>query len=368
MRHERANGVKILGTTLDRGDLSRLGGAVFVALVGAVVTGPDGSQTAPLSGVTGSLFHPRVIGWLVAGFLVWAVGTGTKIQKTRPAIKNPLAPVREMFHTTTARKGVKPSFYVVLIVLAVVIPRGFAPALQLSLFLDIGIYALLGLGLNIVVGFAGLLDLGYIAFYAIGAYATAYFTSNRSLPDHSPLLLNAFFVLPVAAVIAAIAGIILGGPTLRLRGDYLAIVTLGFGEIVQILARNSPKYTNGPRGVSFVPHLQIHALGIDYVFTNKALPYYYVLLTIIVLVMIGVVAGRFATLFRDFGVELSGPTILFLKVASAGPIPWLLFMTALLGADWYLLGEGQGTVKGEPRRPGPGRSLCSSLRSSCSWQ
>ena len=93
-------------------------------------------------------------------------------------------------------------------------------------------------------------------------------------------------MLPIAAVLAALAGIILGGPTLRLRGDYLAIVTLGFGEIVQILARNSPKYTNGPRGVSFVPHLQVHALGIDYVFTNKALPYYYVLLAIIVLVMI----------------------------------------------------------------------------------
>ena len=64
--------MKIFGTTLDRNDLTRLGGALFVALVGAVVTGPDGSQTAPLSGVTGSLFHPRVIGWVVAGLLVWA--------------------------------------------------------------------------------------------------------------------------------------------------------------------------------------------------------------------------------------------------------------------------------------------------------
>ena len=116
------------------------------------------------------------------------------------------------------------------------------------------IYALLGLGLNVVVGFAGLLDLGYIAFYAIGAYVTAYFTSKAAIPWHAPFILNPFFVFPIALMVAAsLAGVLLGGPTLRLRGDYLAIVTLGFGEIVQLLAKNAQGITNGPRGAFGVP-------------------------------------------------------------------------------------------------------------------
>src|SRR5262245_39247135 len=108
-----------------------------------------------------------------------------------------------------------------------------------------GIYILLALGLNVVVGYAGLLDLGYVAFYAIGAYSYALLASPQ-LGLHVPFWL----VLPVAPLLAAFFGVLLGAPTLRLRGDYLAIVTLGFGEVIRILLNNLDVITNGPRGVT----------------------------------------------------------------------------------------------------------------------
>jgi branched-chain amino acid transport system permease protein len=159
-------------------------------------------------------------------------------------------------------------------------------AAQQAAVTDVGIYALLALGLNVVIGYAGLLDLGYIAFYAIGAYATAYFTSASALPVHSSLLFNPFAVFPIALAIAAFAGILLGGPTLRLRGDYLAIVTLGFGEIVQKVANNADGFTNGSRGAFGVPKLSIHVGPINYDWGIDPLPYYYVLVGLIVLVML----------------------------------------------------------------------------------
>ncbi len=107
-----------------------------------------------------------------------------------------------------------------------------------------GLYIILGLGLNIVVGFAGLLDLGYVAFYAIGAYTYALLASGQ-FGTH----ISFWLVLPLAALLAAIAGILLGIPVLRMRGDYLAIVTLGFGEIIRILVTNLKNITNGSQGI-----------------------------------------------------------------------------------------------------------------------
>ncbi|KON81507.1 ABC transporter ATP-binding protein [Azoarcus sp. PA01] len=110
------------------------------------------------------------------------------------------------------------------------------------------LYVMLALGLNLVVGFAGLLDLGYIAFYAVGAYTAAFLAS-----PHFGVHLPFWIVLPVAAGCAALAGIMLGFPVLRLRGDYLAIVTLGFGEIVRIFLNNlnyPVNITNGPQGIN----------------------------------------------------------------------------------------------------------------------
>ncbi len=110
---------------------------------------------------------------------------------------------------------------------------------------NVAAYVLVALGLNVVVGYAGLLDLGYVGFYAVGAYTVAVF---GSLHGHLPLLL----LLPLAAVVATISGVLLGAPTLRVRGDYLAIVTLGFGEIIRLTAVNS-SWVGAAAGISDVP-------------------------------------------------------------------------------------------------------------------
>src|SRR5262245_47049279 len=122
------------------------------------------------------------------------------------------------------------------------------------------LYVLLSLGLNIVVGFAGLLDLGYIAFYAVGAYVYALLAS-----PHFDLHWPFWAILPLGAGVAALFGILLGAPTLKLRGDYLAIVTLGFGEIVRIFLNNlgSPiNITNGPMGIARIDPFRLD--GFDF--------------------------------------------------------------------------------------------------------
>ena len=117
---------------------------------------------------------------------------------------------------------------------------------------NVGIYILMGLGLNIVVGFAGLLDLGYVAFFAIGAYSMAILTSEGVLGVGG---LTFWTALPFSVLMAAAAGVILGVPVLRMRGDYLAIVTLGFGEIIRILALSDllKPYIGGAQGVLQIP-------------------------------------------------------------------------------------------------------------------
>ncbi len=124
---------------------------------------------------------------------------------------------------------------------------------QLGRFIPIFIYLMLAMGLNIVVGYAGLLDLGYVAFFVIGAYGNAFLTSPNSwFVQHGwvPGFLQAFWpAMAVAWILAAIFGVILGAPTLRLRGDYLAIVTLGFGEIVPDFFTNAASISNGPQGI-----------------------------------------------------------------------------------------------------------------------
>jgi branched-chain amino acid transport system permease protein len=126
--------------------------------------------------------------------------------------------------------------------------------------------ALIAIGLNVVVGSAGLLDLGYVGFYAVGAYTVALLTSPASpwnLVGHSALFSPKWAWLscvPIAVAITAMSGLILGTPTLRLRGDYLAIVTLGFGEIIRLLADNLEDVTNGPRGL---PGLAYPRVGED---------------------------------------------------------------------------------------------------------
>ena len=139
---------------------------------------------------------------------------------------------------------------VIVAVLATILPRtGLFTFIQgtsswWDAFANAGVFVLLAMGLNVVVGLAGLLDLGYAAFFAIGAYTYAYSNSPFSGLD-----LPFLPMLVVGAAVAAVFGIALGAPTLRLRGDYLAIMTLGFGEIVPIVFLNLDKWTEGTNGI-----------------------------------------------------------------------------------------------------------------------
>ena len=165
---------------------------------------------------------------------------------------------------------------------------------------DAGYYVILALGLNIVVGFAGLLDLGYVAFFAIGSYAWGIIGSTQlthilNVAPINPQLLSGLFWPMVigAALIAAFFGVLLGAPTLRLRGDYLAIVTLGFGEIVPIVFLELDKYTNGPNGIVGVNSPAFP--GADWL---TATPYYYLILALIALTIFANVRLRDSRLGR----------------------------------------------------------------------
>jgi branched-chain amino acid transport system permease protein len=136
------------------------------------------------------------------------------------------------------------------------------------------LYVMLALGLNVVVGFAGLLDLGYIAFYAVGAYIAALLSSPHLTTQFAwiaamfpnGLHLSIWLIVPLAMCVAAIFGILLGAPTLRLRGDYLAIVTLGFGEIVRLFMNNLDRpvnVTNGPKGITGVDPVSIGGVNFN---------------------------------------------------------------------------------------------------------
>jgi len=138
-----------------------------------------------------------------------------------------------------------------------------------------GLYIILGLGLNIVVGFAGLLDLGYVAFYAIGAYTYALLASIQ-FDFH----LSFWVAFPIAALLAAFAGILLGIPVLRMRGDYLAIVTLGFGEIIRLLLTNLRDLTNGSQGVYSIDKPVLFGMAL-----NSGTHFYYLIFVFLVVVM-----------------------------------------------------------------------------------
>ena len=155
-----------------------------------------------------------------------------------------------------------------------------------SALFDMSYYVLLALGLNVVVGYAGLLDLGYVGFFAIGAYGTALLTSKDSvLYSHTGWAWLA--AAPVALAATMLAGLILGWPTLRLRGDYLAIVTLGFAEIIRIVATNT-NTLRGDRGFTELPHPPGSAGGKPIFGVTDATPYFWLGLVVIIAVVFGV--------------------------------------------------------------------------------
>ena len=192
------------------------------------------------------------------------------------------------------KKGGRPVWAGVALIAVTLLLLPFALSLAGTAWVRIAnfalLYVLLALGLNIVVGFAGLLDLGYIAFYAVGAYAYALLASPQ-FGLHLPF----WAILPIGAAVAALFGVMLGAPTLKLRGDYLAIVTLGFGEIVRIFLNNLSQpvnITRGPQGIAGIDPVSI--AGIDFsrsdsvfgVMVSGPMKYYYLLLAVLLAIVL----------------------------------------------------------------------------------
>jgi len=143
---------------------------------------------------------------------------------------------------------------------------------QVTVMTTVLLYIMLGLGLNIVVGLAGLLDLGYVAFYAVGAYSYALLSYHFGI--------DFWVALPMGALIGALFGILLGFPVLRLRGDYLAIVTLGFGEIIRLVLENWNKFSFGPSGIANIPRPSF--FGMDLSLQNATVYIYYIMIGLVI--------------------------------------------------------------------------------------
>lgn len=166
---------------------------------------------------------------------------------------------------------------VVIALFALVFPFIFS-SYQTNIMTTALMYVMLGLGLNIVVGLAGLLDLGYVAFYAVGAYSYALINYHFGL--------GFWAVLPVGALLAAFFGIMLGFPVLRLRGDYLAIVTLGFGEIIRLILENWNQFSFGPSGIAHIPRPGFFGMNFD---LNESIIYLYYLMIVFCLLTIFII-------------------------------------------------------------------------------
>lgn len=164
--------------------------------------------------------------------------------------------------------------YLTLLLLGIVFPLTTS-TYQVNIMTTALMYVVLGLGLNIVVGLAGLLDLGYVAFYAVGAYTYALLNHHFGL--------SFWQVLPAGGLLAALFGILLGFPVLRLRGDYLAIVTLGFGEIIRLVLENWGAFSQGPSGISNISRPGFFGIELS---LDSAIVYIYYLMILLVIVTI----------------------------------------------------------------------------------
>jgi branched-chain amino acid transport system permease protein len=165
-----------------------------------------------------------------------------------------LAPASHSRPTKVSRAISHPLFGWIVMALAIALPFINSSAYSIRIGTDALIFVMLAVGLNVVVGYCGLLDLGYAAFFAIGAYTSGVLATTFGWPIVA--------TLPLVIVAAVIAGLVIGGPTLRLRSDYLAIVTLGFGEIVRITANNLD-FTGGPNGIFGIPDFGDYGLRAD---------------------------------------------------------------------------------------------------------
>ena len=267
--------------------------------------------------ITGLLLDAPIFGTLVAILVLYprlepVFGVG---RRTRSVTR----PIGESFRRSVGqpvgsfverrRKIVLPLFALIAITAFAILPTldevldlppWFVQATSGTSLGRFALFALFALGLNVVVGYAGLLDLGYVAFWALGSYTMAIVTgaarytmavregtaTSADAPVWEPWM---WLILLVAIGVAVVAGVILGSPTLRLRGDYLAIVTLGFGEIIRIVANNLDQVTVGPRGITDIPEPQVHLLGFNLEWTGLIdVKYYYLLLGFVVLAIIAI--------------------------------------------------------------------------------
>jgi branched-chain amino acid transport system permease protein len=225
------------------------------------------------------LYSPTLLGLTVPGALaVFAVSAGlaalwsARGSAVRQRVEQLPPASRRLFNATSLML-----LAVVLAVLPLLIGSTLSQVLG-----QVGVFLLMGLGLNIVVGYAGLLDLGYVAFFATGAYVTALFTGANlvtSIGDLVPpafvLRLDFYLAVPLVILVAMLIGVLIGAPVLRLRGDYLAIVTLGFGEIARVILQSSwlQRYTGGPQGLRDVTDAAIGGIGF-----RDPQPFYYLVL------------------------------------------------------------------------------------------
>jgi ABC-type branched-subunit amino acid transport system permease subunit len=269
-------------------------GIAAVAILLTVLTLHDISTTAFHAGYPGADGPWRGLGtggWLLS-IAMFSIGAGGFVAARRAPVRDEFAPsagatalgrLHGMGASTTTL-----SLALFGVGLALFYPPTATTFWQQALVTDIGVYVLLAIGLNVVIGWAGLLDLGYIAFYALGSYTTAFLTGSLPVKPPSWLLLSPLWAIPAAIAVCLIAGVILGAPTLRLRGDYLAIVTLGFGEIIRIIAVNNPaNFTNGPRGVAkAVPHPVINLGFFRIEWGGNQLQYWYLLLVLVALLFL----------------------------------------------------------------------------------
>lgn len=282
-----------------------------------------GILVLPLVGFATTTFNASRAFTVWGAFVgVLAFGLGVKGIRRSGGYKNlsdTLAPTQQQIKDRLTAIPVK---YYILALLAFCV---LYPMVANRYLVDVGItcliYVVLGLGLNIVVGLAGLLDLGYIAFYAVGAYTYSLLNLNFGIPF--------WFCIPIGIVFGCIAGCIIGYPTLKMRGDYLAIVTMGFGEIIRLMLNNWDNLTAGPNGLygQAKPALIYPSFsdgGLNWVvFHLKSLEsLYFLVLIIAVLTVIGVRRldrsriGRAWVAIREDEVaaELSGVPTMWLKL------------------------------------------------------
>ena len=236
-------------------------------------------------GATAAWQNLGVGAWLMCGVFSMLTGAGAMVARQITGRADQTTP-GSSDGTAVRSAAVTQAIIVIVLAFALFYPPTATTFWQTVLVTEIGTYVLLAVGLNVVVGWAGLLDLGFIAFYAIGSYTTAYLTNT--LPIHPPhwLILSPLLAIPFAVTICLLAGLALGAPTLRLRGDYLAIVTLGFGEIIRIIANNADAVTNGPKGAFGIPTPVIHIGPINLRWGQDPLQYWYLLLVFITVVVL----------------------------------------------------------------------------------